>query len=454
MPCGSHSAESGCGKPATPPWPPWLGALALALIACSHALWSSPEYRERHLLVLCVAALAVGGRQTAMRLAALGWPAFVVLAGVLGMQAASWIGGMAQGMGLWDASLRALQGLLGIGGLAVVCAMFLDPPWRRVAAWTGMGMGVMWVVASFAGYFLFIERFIPLGGYPEHFATLRMALIWPTRMLTAPLGQLAWEHANCAAYAFALMLVMVLEWLALGGGGGKRRWWLLCGMLGAGVFLTGSRGGWMVLVLALPLVLLGRNRRFGARVAAVMFLGLAGGWSALKVKNAMLPPAPQPVPLAGTTFHSTGLVQRGSAGRLNGYRTIWREIEGHRAFGHGLGAVGRPVGILTHEHSVFAATLRGGGTVALGCHFLVLGAAGWVAVGLLRRGIRWPALFGVAAIAGLCFDRSTVVALTGQYEFLTHWAAVWLPLLCSIGTFGPFRRDDSTYQIANARVSS
>ena len=75
------------------------------------------------------------------------------------------------------------------------------------------------------------------------------------------------------------------------------------------------------------------------------------------------------------------------------------------------------------------ATLRCGGLLALAGHALVLLSAGWCALRLLRRGLRWPAVLMTAALGGLLFDRSTVLCLTGNYEFISHWVAVLIPLV-------------------------
>ena len=454
--------------PATGPprcYPLLLPVLGLALIVGSHLLWSSPEYRQRHLLVASVVALWYGKAILWPRVRGVGWPGILFVTGLAVVQAGSWLGGVRHGETPVAASGLALQGLLGVFGLAIFCVIFMEPRWRRVEKWTVLGVLTLLLAGSFIGYFGFIERYIPMGGHADHFSTLRMALIWPTRMLTSSLGQIAWDHTNYAAYCFALAFILMLESLA--DQPTARRWygWLLSGFLCAGVFLTGSRGGWMMIALALPLILIGRSPWFTLKTLGLMAVALGGGFAGLKVKIAMLPPpvtltptpvpvpppVPVPVPVPVPTpppvpppvpvppvipppiptvaVHSTALVERGSSGRTDAYRFLWQELEGTRLVGKGLAATGQPAGPLIHEHSSFMATLRGGGLVGLGGHALLLASAAWAAFCLLRRGQRWPAVLLVAAVSGLLFDRSSVIALTGNYEFVTHWVAVLIPLL-------------------------
>jgi hypothetical protein len=87
------------------------------------------------------------------------------------------------------------------------------------------------------------------------------------------------------------------------------------------------------------------------------------------------------------------------------------------------------VGIQLHEHSSYLATWRAGGWVALAAHLTALGIALQAGLELARRGCRWPLVLAVAVFAGLLFDRSTVFRSNGSDEFLTHWLAVWIPVL-------------------------
>jgi hypothetical protein len=407
----------------------FLPVVAWVMIVGSHLLWSSPEYRQHHLLLASVVALGYGKTLLWPWLRGSGWPGALALAGLLLAHAASWLGGVWHGSPPLAASGLALEGLLGVFGLAVFSVVFLAPHWRRVEKWTVLGVLSLVLAGSLIGYFMFIERYIRIGGYAEHYSTLRMALIWPTRWLTSPLGQIAWDHTNYAAYLFALALILILEFLAGPTSGRRWYWWLLGGLLCAGVFLTGSRGGWTMVGLALPLVLIGRRPGFSLKVLGLMVLAIGSGFAGLKAKIAMLPPPPSATPALTTAIHSTELVARASAGRTTGYRSLWLELAGSRTCGHGLAATGKPVVFLTHEHSTFMATLRGGGLLGLAGHALVLASAAWAAWCLLRQGCRWPAVLVVAALGGLLFDRSSVIALTGNYEFLTHWVAVLMPLL-------------------------
>ena len=254
--------------PATGPprcYPLLLPVLGLALIVGSHLLWSSPEYRQRHLLVASVVALWYGKAILWPHVRGVGWPGILFVTGLAVVQAGSWLGGVRHGETPVAASGLALQGLLGVFGLAIFCVIFMEPRWRRVEKWTVLGVLTLLLAGSFIGYFGFIERYIPMGGHADHFSTLRMALIWPTRMLTSSLGQIAWDHTNYAAYCFALAFILMLESLA--DQPTARRWygWLLSGFLCAGVFLTGSRGGWMMIALALPLILIGRSPWFTSK---------------------------------------------------------------------------------------------------------------------------------------------------------------------------------------------
>jgi len=247
-------------------------------------------------------------------------------------------------------------------------------------------------------------------------------------LLTVSFGQIGWDQTNFAGYYFALSFALILESLAAGVGG--RRWlrWGWCGLLCAGVYLTASRGGGLMVALALPFILIGRPPRFAAATLVTMAVAIGCGYGGLMAKIAMLPTEPAKRPPT-TALHGSDYVKRASSGRTSVYWQIWQDLEGSRCCGMGLAATGEPVLYLNQEHSSYMATLRGGGLLALAGHALVLAAAAWSAWLLLRRGLRWPAVLLVAALGGLLFDRSTVIGLTGNYEFLSHWVAVLIPLL-------------------------
>lgn len=401
----------------------WVVAV---LVVGSALLWSSPEYRERHLLLASVIATFQARRRLGPLLQGMGRAGICFLSGLLLVHAASWLGGVRQGDSMLLAGARGLEGIIGVLGLAVLAVVLLEPRWRRFGKWTALGVLGLLLAGSYVGFFAGADRFIPLGKYSFHFDQMRMVLIWPTRLLTWPLGQLAWEHTNYAAFFFALGMALLLE--HIGGGGKGRGWWCLGGLLGAGVFLTASRNGWLMLLVAVPLVLVRRSPRFTLKTLALLAVSIGLGYLCLKAKLILSPPVTN-VPAVVMTIHGRDLVERGSSGRLEIYQLILEEIKETRLCGKGLGAVGGPVGQLEHEHSTYMATLRGGGWVGFAGHLLVIGSAVWAAWGLVRRGVRWPAVLLVTVLGGLMFDRSTVIGLSGNYEFIAHWAAVLLPLL-------------------------
>lgn len=438
--------------------------VAGVLIVASHLLWSSPEYRQQQLLLASLLALLAFWPVLWPVLRHSGWHGLALGSGLLLAHGASWLGGLWHGGGIASPTAAAAQGLVAVVGLAVLVAVLADPRWHRPLKWTAFGVLALITLGSLVGYFVSIERFIVLGDYSRFFDTLRLALIWPTRMLSAGFGQIAWDNANYAAFYFALALVLILESIAPGT---RRRGirWFWCVVLSAEVYLTASRGGGLMVVLALPIILVGRPPRFAAKALLAVLVGIVCGYGGLQVKIALLqePPAPEPVsvrppaaepkpqpatapktpPVAAkpvqpspapkpeltTATHSTKYFSRASAGRVKLYRILWRDMAGSRMCGKGLATTGQSISYLNHEHSTFMATLRGGGLIALAGHALVLAAAASAAWRLLRRGLRWPAVLLVATIAGLLFDRSSVIALTGNYEFIAHWVAVLIPVL-------------------------
>lgn len=402
-----------------------LISVGAALVVGSALLWSSPEYRERHLLAACIVAAFYARRLLGPLLSGMGRRGWIFIGGLFLVHGASWLGGVGHGESVAMATERGGAGLLGVLGLAVFSAVLLGQRWRRFAKWTALGVLGLLLAGSYVGFFLGIERFTSLGKYTFQFGQMRMALIWPTRLLTSRLGQIAWEHTNYAAYYFALALALIMEYL--GGGGKGRVWWWLGTLLGGAVFLTASRNGWLMLAIGVTVVMIGRGPRFALKALAMFALAILLGFACLKVKLAVYPPTPESVVVMAT--HGSELMERGSAGRLNVYPMIWDELDGARLCGLGLWATGRPVGQLEHEHSVFMATLRGGGVVGLAGHLLVIVSAASAALGLARGGRRWPAVLFATAVGGLLFERSTVIGLSGNCEFIAHWVAVLLPMI-------------------------
>ena len=421
-PCENSAATTSFGGVIKRPLP-WLAAL---LLLAPQLLFSSQEYRLCCLLAACLAAVCLSHRTLGAQLQKSGWPGRVLLAGLLIAHSASWLGGVQHGESWWLATVRALAGFTGVIGLVVFINLLLEPRWVHPLKKTVIALLVMLLTGSFAGYFLCFERFISMGEFAKYFNETRMMLIWPTRLLTMQMGQIFWEHTNYAAFYFALALLMILEFLANGGKG--RSWWWLCGLLATGVYLTASRGGWLMVAVALPLVLVRRGIPFSLKTIGLLGAAIACGFVCLKIKVAIYPPSDrQAGDLIAT--HGSALVERGSAGRIGGYKSLWHELEKSRLFGQGLAACGKKMDGHEHEHSIFLATVRGGGLIGLAGHFMVIGSAVWAAFALLRRGLRWPAVLLATVLSGLLFDRSTVFSITGNYEFIAHWVAVLLPLI-------------------------
>ena len=398
------------------------------MVVGSFLLWSSPEYRATSWLLAGVVAAFHARPRLLPLLPGMGWQGMLVAAGLIVAQGASWLGGLLHGESLPMACGRGLAGMLGVLGIAVFTVLLLEPRWKVSSKRMGLGILALLLGGSYAGFFIGIERFFELGRYEFQFDQLRMALIWPTRLLTWPLGQIPWEHTNYAAYYFALALALVLEHLGKGGKG--RRWWCLCLVLGVAVFLTASRNGWLMIGIALPLVLAGRKPAFGLRILALFAGVVLLGFGCLKTRLALVPPAGEGAAVVLGT-HGSDLLERGSAGRLIIYKLVWQEVRQTPLCGLGLQAVGREAGFLEHEHSVFIATLRGGGLIGLAGHLLVIAGAACSAVSLMKRGIRWPAVLLFTAMGGLFFERSSVLLLSGHIEFITHWIAVSVPLVIS-----------------------
>jgi hypothetical protein len=396
--------------------------IVLVFLVLPRLLYSSPEYRAAPLLLGCLAASwffwPVLGRGLRGRAGA----AVTVGIGVVVAQLAAFFGGVANAADPGTAGWLAIQGIIGVIGLAVLVAVLATGPWPRRLGAVGLGVVLLILLGSYVGYFIGIERFIELGDNRIYFDSFRIALIWPTRMLLASRGQLAWDNTVYAGFYFALAAVLVSEWLAAGRrpGRGGCWWWLLLVLLLAAVFLTGSRAAWLMVGASLPLVVVGRRWRFGGMLAGVLGAAILLGWCGLAIKIATTETSRK----NPGERHLAGLISRGSAGRFEGYAVMWDDLAHHRAVGKGLEATGKPVGELLHEHSSILATLRAGGMFALAGHVLVLAAAGWGALGQWRGGRRWPAILLVAVLAAITFDRSSVLRLTGNFEFIAHWVAV------------------------------
>ena len=412
---------------------------ALGLIVLTHLLWSSPGYRRSWLLAAAVLALAVLGPRAWPLWRRSGWPGLLAACGFLAAHLAAWIGAVMHDVPPATATLAMGWGLIAVLGLAVLVGVLMESPWWRCLKWTALVVLVPVLAGSLAGYFIGIENHVDFGENVGWHDFMRMVAIWPTRFLTSGFGQIVWQHTNVAGYYFALALVLVCEALAAGRTRRRWPWWLLFVVLAAAVYLTASRGAGLMVVLGLPLVLAWRPPGFAARVLALLVLGVLCGHAGLRAKQAMLVSAAteQADEITAETVirraaaHNQNYLKRADSGRLRAYRELWRENRESPWFGRGLNAANKPLLYLNQEHSSILTTLRTSGRVGMAGHLLVLAAAAWCALRLCLRGIRWPAVLFVAAIAGILFDRTTVIAATGYYEFLAHWTAVAIPLLLS-----------------------
>jgi hypothetical protein len=299
-------------------------------------------------------------------------------------------------------------------------------------------IALMLVVASLLGFFVFPDWHVALGEWNPHADPQRLALVWPTRHFAASMGQQFWDHTNTAAFLFAVAWVLVVEALFHR----PRFKWAggcLALLLGVAIFLTASRSAWLMIAIALPFLLAFRGWRALWAVLALLAVTVGIGVAGLSYKLNQL--APQDDPRRDpaevdfvATHHISGVVERGSSGRLTAYRWLWDDLADARLLGHGLAVTRSPAEFQLHEHSSYLATLRGGGFVALAAHLAVLAISGFSAFTLARRGCRWPLVFAVAVFSGLLFDRSTVFRLTGFDEFMLHWLAVWIPLAMMLRT--------------------
>jgi hypothetical protein len=418
--------------PRTPPDQLLLWAAA-ALVLLPFLLFSTPEYRQTGILLFSIAAIFLGPAVPAVRAIWGDRLMLAILGSLLFIHLFSFIGGIRNDEMALPAGWNGAQGLLGVIGIATLATLLLQPEWRRPAAWLALSLVLLLVAGSLTGFFIFIGWHLELSARNPFFEPGRLALVWPTRMLGMPLGQQFWTHANSAAYLFAAAWVLLVDSLhrrprhATAG-------WILATALGIAIFLTASRGGLLMVAAALPFLLAFRPPLFALKTVAVIAASFALGFAGLKIKLEQLtppPPAgqtPPPQNIPGTV-HVSGIVERGSAGRLHSYQVLWEELQGARVFGHGLAATRLPFGSLNHEHSTYLATMRAGGIPSLAAHLFIAAIALWAGLRLARRGCRWPLLLSITIFTGLLFDRSTVIRLGGYDDFITHWLAVWIPVI-------------------------
>lgn len=409
-----------------------VAAAAGLLLLAPWLFFSSPEYRAAGVLGFGVLSLLAGWKIPAVEAARRDPGVRRVLACLAVAYVASVIGGASHGESPARAAWLALSGAVGVLGAGVFALVLLQAPWRAGVVGVAATVTVMLVVASLLGYFVFFDWHVALSERSIYAHPHRLALVWPTRHFASSMGQEFWDHTNTAGYWFAVAWVVTVE-AAIH----RPRWaWaarVLALLLGVAIFLTASRGAWVMVALSLPVLLVFRGWRAMLEVGALLVVSVGIGSAGLSYKLHLLdPPSDAGMPSAAAdligTQHVHGMVARGSSGRLVAYRWLWDDLAGDRLLGRGLGVTRGPTHVQLHEHSSDLATLRGGGFVALGAHLVILGIAGISAFKLARRGCRWPLLLAVAVFGGLLFDRSTVFRLTGFDEFPSHWLAVWTPL--------------------------
>jgi len=403
----------------------WMLAAGLLLVLGPPMLFSSPWHRRTGLLMMGVVALVA--LWPWLKTQRTGWSqgVWVVLGGLVAAHSASFIGALHEGAGVAGPLIEVAKGLAGFVTVALLAVFWLDPCRRPLAGKILLGAMVLLLLATLGGFFFSIEKHISLGGYPQYYDPLRVALIWPLRLLTTWRGQLIWEHTNIAGFFFGLGFVALACRLAQERPA-ARRVWLLAGAFLVVVFLSGSRSAWLMVASATPLLLFRRPWQTSLRIGLLIAISVAIGFASLQGKARMTRLDEERVARSG---HVAGLVTRGSAGRLPGYAALWDELEGRRWFGRGVAETNKPIAQLMHEHSIYMATLRGGGLLGLAAHLLILAAALRQALVLYRRGIRWPAVVLVAVLSGLLFDRVNVFKLTGHHEFVIHWAVVLTPFV-------------------------
>lgn len=392
----------------------------------------------------------------------------LAITGLLVAHLASGVGGWRHGDEASTILKLAAGGLLGVFGLCVGLALLLTERWKAVLKIIGWLVLLPPLIVSLIGYFVPIERYLEMGPPTLFYEPIRLCLLWPTRIAMAGMGQLGWEHANHASLIFAVAWVAIIESLASAGGKWRQARWLVAGALLAAIFLTGSRNGFLIIAAAIPFLVFKRPFRFSGKIVLLLLASITAGYFLLEIKEAKIaaataapPPAvetgappPPPPAYSAPDLHTKGLLERGSAGRLDGYRRLWIDLEGYHWTGKGLEVTGSWVNHLNHEHSSYLATFRGGGFVALAGHFLVLTASGFAALSLFRKGCRWPLVILVAVLAGLLVDHTSVIRLGGRHEFLLHWVAVLLPLILVIRKpyHSPLIRAGSSNSVSSSLV--
>lgn len=393
---------------------------------------SSPDYRQTTTSVFGVAVCCLGWFLPEVRRAAgLRWVR-PVIACVFVVHLSSFAGGLRHGAPAARAMFDGLAGMAAVLGFGILTWVLSRTPWRPWTGRTWLAMAVILVVASILGFLVFHQWHDEISKLTPHMDQRRLALVWPTRLLSGELGWQFWSHTNTAAFLFAAFWVLVVDALfrrpkyAPAG-------WALALLLGTAIFLTASRSAWVMLIAALPLLLVFRGRRFPLQVGLLLGFSCLLGFAAMKHTVARLASPvthgqPPPIEDIPGKIHVSGLIDRGSSGRMETYEALWADLDGDLLTGHGLSVTRSPILHLLHEHSSYLATLRGGGFPALAAHLFLIGISLLVALQLARRGCRWPLLFAVAVFSGLLFDRSTVFRVTGFEEFPTHWFAVWIPL--------------------------
>jgi hypothetical protein len=377
--------------------------------------------------------------------------------------ASAWTGGMLNRELPEMETFMAVEGILAICGFTILIKAVLSTRWSRFVSRTFIVIAGVLLACSLSGYFMPIQRIITMGPLTD-FDSTRLILIWPTKMVMSWAGQLGWEHANHAGLIFGISLILTLEHLASAETRHRKVWWLMALGFGAALFLTGSRGALLMVVPCLPVIMFRRGWLWSMRCTTLCLAAFAVGFGALAAKKELirrdiplsktstppqvtadqlppdqLPPEqipppevtppevtpPQPLP----DHHLKGLVTRGSSGRVGAYLTLLDELEGSLWFGRGLSQNNRPLSHLSHEHSSYVATLRGGGVIALIGHTLLLALAAVAAVRLFLQRTRWPLLLLAAVATAILFDRGSVFLVNASYEFPFHWAALLLPVL-------------------------
>ena len=406
---------------------------------------SSPDYREVTLLVFGITAACLVWRIPGLHAVVRGGLVRPVIACVIVAHAASLVGGLRHGDNPDMAVFRFITGTSGILGVGALTCVLLRPRWRPWAWRTFIALTVLLVVGSLLGFLAFPRWLEDVSRHNPQMDPRRLSLIWATRFLSGELGSQFWAHANTAAFLFATAWVVLVDALfrrpkhAVAG-------WSLALLLALAVFLTASRGAWLMVLLALPFLLAFRTWRYALQVGIVLASAGILGTAAVSRQPVPAPGGPTATPgVLPDTIHLGRLAARGSAGRLSAYQILWEGLEGHRLFGQGLAVTREPVAHLLHEHSSYLATLRGGGVTALAAHLVLIGIAVRAAVLLARDGCRWPLLLAITVFSGLLFDRSTVFRLTGFDEFPVHWLAVWIPL--AMRSHGQVRPGDPDFRI-------